>query len=338
MAYSYTIIVADGSTDAFVVPFPYIAQEDVHVTLDGVAVDDLTLSWVSSSILQLASTPANGVAVKIYRQTPITNLSTVYSTPTVLDHRDWNRVLKQLQYVCQEAFDLGEISGEFVADVTTFVNTTLAAASASAAAAAASASAADGSADQAAIDAANAAAIFAAISTHMLGSNNLSELTNTTTARSNLGLGNSATKNVGTAANTVAAGDDARITDAASASSVAALDAAVVKKNATSTITVGYTVTPNNVGNTSGAFTPNPALGNYQYLNNNGAITFNAPASDCAIDYLVINTASAGAITFSGYTVAADVGDALTTTNVHRFIISVRRIAGISTYLIKALQ
>lgn len=41
--------------------------------------------------------------------------------------------------------------------------------------------------------------------------NNLSDLTNTTTARTNLGLGDSSTKNVGTAADTVAAGDDSRI-------------------------------------------------------------------------------------------------------------------------------
>lgn len=44
--------------------------------------------------------------------------------------------------------------------------------------------------------------------------NNLSDLTSATNARSNLGLGNSATLNVGTAASTVAAGDDSRITGA----------------------------------------------------------------------------------------------------------------------------
>lgn len=44
--------------------------------------------------------------------------------------------------------------------------------------------------------------------------NNLSDLTSATNARSNLGLGNSATLNVGTTASTVAAGDDSRITGA----------------------------------------------------------------------------------------------------------------------------
>lgn len=46
----------------------------------------------------------------------------------------------------------------------------------------------------------------------LLISNNLSDLSNVVTARSNLGLGNSATRNVGTVAGTVAAGDDSRFT------------------------------------------------------------------------------------------------------------------------------
>jgi hypothetical protein len=82
----------------------------------------------------------------------------------------------------------------------------------------------------------------------------------------------------------------------------------------------------------------NPALCNYQYIVNNGAFTLAAPSADCAIDLLITNGSSAGAVTFSGFTVGSSTGDALTTTNTNKFIVSIRRINAVSTYLIKALQ
>ena len=114
----------------------------------------------------------------------------------------------------------------------------------------------------------------------------------------------------------------------------------VLQPGVTATITIGYSLTPYNAGTkSSGTYTPAPADGNYQYATNGGAHTLAAPGSDCAIDILYTNNGSAGAITFSGFTVASgNTGDALTTTNTHKFIISVRRINGTSTYFIKALQ
>lgn len=111
----------------------------------------------------------------------------------------------------------------------------------------------------------------------------------------------------------------------------------VLKPGTTATVTVGYTVTPNNLGNIT-SFTVDPALGNYQYGTNHGAATWTAPASDCAVDILVTNDGSAGAITFSGFTVGSSTGSALTTTNTNKFLISIRRINSVATYSIYALQ
>lgn len=107
----------------------------------------------------------------------------------------------------------------------------------------------------------------------------------------------------------------------------------------TATLTVGFTVTPNNLGTiSSGTVTPAAANGNYQYYTNNGAHILAAPAADSAIDILVTNGASAGVITFSGFTVGSSTGSPLTVTNTNKFIISLRRINGTSTYSTYALQ
>lgn len=98
----------------------------------------------------------------------------------------------------------------------------------------------------------------------------------------------------------------------------------------------GYSIQPASLG-TMSSFTLNPLLGNYQYGTNNGAFTITAPTVDCAIDVLITNGASAGAISFSGFTVGTT-GDSFTTTNGHKFILSIRRINSVATYVIKALQ
>jgi hypothetical protein len=63
-----------------------------------------------------------------------------------------------------------------------------------------------------------------------------------------------------------------------------------------------------------------------QYVSNNGAFTITAPANDGTCLLMVRNTASAGTITFSGFSVGASTGDALDTTSGHVFTISIWRI------------
>lgn len=103
-------------------------------------------------------------------------------------------------------------------------------------------------------------------------------------------------------------------------------------------LTAGFTFTPFNLGTGAGTVTPNALNSNYQYMTNNGGFTLAAPSLDCAIDILVTNGATAGAITFSGFTVGSSTGDPLTLTNGSRFIISIRRINAVAAYTIKALQ
>lgn len=98
---------------------------------------------------------------------------------------------------------------------------------------------------------------------------------------------------------------------------------------------ISYTST--SLGTGSATVTPSVTNGSFQYITNNGAFTLAAPASTCRIDLMVTNGASAGTITFSGFRVGTT-GDALDTVNGHIFIITIKKISTIATYVIKALQ
>jgi len=113
----------------------------------------------------------------------------------------------------------------------------------------------------------------------------------------------------------------------------------VLTKDNTATLTKGFNVTAPNLGNIAATFTPDPTAGNIQFGTNHNAITtFNIPASDCAIDILLTNDATAGVITFVGYTVSAAPGAPLTTTNGNKFWLSIRRANAVATYWVTALQ
>ena len=75
-----------------------------------------------------------------------------------------------------------------------------------------------------------------------------------------------------------------------------------------------------------------------QFISNIGSLTLSAPSNDGACDILVNNTGSAGTISFSGFTTGPNTGDALTATPGSNFIIHIERIAGIATWVNKALQ
>lgn len=104
------------------------------------------------------------------------------------------------------------------------------------------------------------------------------------------------------------------------------------------TISGGANLTSYNLVTLSGSVTVDCGKNNNQYFTNGGAITLNAPANDGTCYMLDTNGASAGAITFSGFTEGSNTGDPLDTTSGHQFGIMINRTNGVSHYLITAYQ
>lgn len=139
-------------------------------------------------------------------------------------------------------------------------------------------------------------------------------------------LGGAAYLNVGTSANTVAAGNDSRITDAVSKSG--------------DSLGGGYVQTSSkNLGNLAGSLTLTPSGGNIQHGTNNGATTISAPTASGVYTIIVeiVNNASAGAVTLTGFSKTPD-GDNFTTTNGHKFLLHIAKTNSIVKCTVEAMQ
>lgn len=97
--------------------------------------------------------------------------------------------------------------------------------------------------------------------------------------------------------------------------------------SAGATISAGFKRTPYSLGTKSTNWTIDPANGNVQYMTNGGAHQITAPANDCEVEIFVINGASSGTLTFSGFT-GSIMGDTYNTTNGNKFTFIVRRVNG----------
>ena len=116
-------------------------------------------------------------------------------------------------------------------------------------------------------------------------------------------------------------------------------DANIMKTNAAAVLTAAVTAIPEDAGTkASGTYTPSPVGGNFKKYINGGAHTLAAPtfAGNYTLVIQITNSASAGAITFSGF--AKVIGDVLTTTTGHMFQIGLTKTDGGVVATVVAMQ
>ena len=101
--------VGDGVTTLFSFTFPYIAEEDVKVSLDLVDLDSTEYSFANATTVSLTTPPANGVAVLIYRDTNSDTPVNTFFPGSSIRAKDLNDNFTQSLYLNQEVKDRGYV-------------------------------------------------------------------------------------------------------------------------------------------------------------------------------------------------------------------------------------
>ena len=100
MAITQNTYTGDGSTVLFSFTFEYIAESDIKITLDNTLTTEYTLA--NATTIQFNTAPANGVGIRIYRDTNIDTLSAEFFPGSAIKAEDLNTNFTQNLYVTQE--------------------------------------------------------------------------------------------------------------------------------------------------------------------------------------------------------------------------------------------
>ena len=105
MAYSYVTYTGDGTTQDYIVPFPYLKISDVKVSLDEAEQNALAYSWHTSGTIRFVTAPPNGTSVRIQRITDKVTPAVDFRDGSTLTEADLDLAVTQLLYIAQEAYD-----------------------------------------------------------------------------------------------------------------------------------------------------------------------------------------------------------------------------------------
>ena len=128
MATTQNTYTGNGSLTAYSFTFPYLEESDVKVSLDGV--DQLTTaySFANATTISFVTAPANGVAIRIYRETATDSAQATFFAGSAIRAQDLNDNNNQLLYATQETVNRrldstgGTMSGELDMGTNKIVN------------------------------------------------------------------------------------------------------------------------------------------------------------------------------------------------------------------------
>lgn len=100
MAITQNTYTGNGSTVLYSFTFPYLETTDIKVSLNGVDTTAYTLA--NATTVQFNSAPANGAAIRIYRQTDDTSTKATFFPGSAIRSQDLNDNFLQVLYKSQE--------------------------------------------------------------------------------------------------------------------------------------------------------------------------------------------------------------------------------------------
>jgi hypothetical protein len=101
MAVTQNTYTGDGATVLFSFTFPYLETTDIKVSLNGVITTAYTLA--NATTVQFNTAPANGAAIRIFRQTDDADLAATFYPGSAIRSQDLNENFNQNLYVTQES-------------------------------------------------------------------------------------------------------------------------------------------------------------------------------------------------------------------------------------------
>jgi hypothetical protein len=103
VAYSWVTYTGDGNTTNFSITFTFISRTHVKVYLDSVESTDW--SWVSDGVIAMDTAPAEGVVVRIQRETPKDSRLVTFQDAAIMTAEDQNDSADQNFMSMQEEYD-----------------------------------------------------------------------------------------------------------------------------------------------------------------------------------------------------------------------------------------
>ena len=100
MATTQNTYTGNGSTVLYSFTFPYLETTDIKVSLNGTVTTAYTLA--NATTIQFTTAPANGAAIRIYRQTDDSNLQSTFYPGSAIRSSDLNDNFVQTLYISQE--------------------------------------------------------------------------------------------------------------------------------------------------------------------------------------------------------------------------------------------